>query len=109
MSGPPHVTIPAPATATTRGSVHRLRGYSPPQFGLRIGNVNSTPGPSTIPNRSLQVPNPNGWFRGVNADGQYMMMMLPAADNSDAFLASLMTHQTTFTLTQIDNNFLGGG
>ncbi|KAJ1419142.1 restriction endonuclease subunit [Sesbania bispinosa] len=82
-------------------------GYSPPQSGLRIGNGKSTPGPSTIPNRSLQVPNPNGWFRGVNADGQYMMMLLPA-DNNDTFLASLMTHQTSFTLTQINNNFPGG-
>ncbi|KAJ1410230.1 Zinc finger, RING-type [Sesbania bispinosa] len=107
MLRPPPLTIPAPATATTMGSIpNHLR--SPPQFGLRIGNGNSTPGPSTIPNRPLQVPNPNGWFRRVNVEEQYVMMPPPAANHSHAFPASLRTRQTSSTLTQINNNFPSG-
>ncbi|KAJ1381228.1 hypothetical protein SESBI_45317 [Sesbania bispinosa] len=109
MLRPPLATILAPATATTRGSVpNHLRGYSPPQFRLGIGNGNSTLGPSTIPNRPLQVANSNRWFHRVNVDEQYMTMPPPVVEHNQAFFASLMTRQTNSTLTQINNNFPGG-
>ncbi|KAJ1410232.1 hypothetical protein SESBI_22146 [Sesbania bispinosa] len=80
MLRPPPLTRLAPATATKRGSIPNHL-CSPPQFGLCIGNRNSTPRPSTIPNRPLQP-------------------RLPCVSNGLAKLGS--------TITQINNNFPSG-